>query len=96
MGPFTNVVGAVRQRKAPIDYNDKVSMYHDIDYIGASNPYDVYVADSKALINYDYSPVGLLGKIGMLIKMTTPVSSLFLISGDKKLESEIKQLADQM
>jgi hypothetical protein len=82
MGPFTSVEANINEGIRPINHNDTVAMFHDIDYLEASGPLDVYLADLKAFRNFDYSPSGLIGKAGMAAKMLTPITSFFLTSND--------------
>jgi len=48
----------------PINRTDAAAMLHDIDYLD-TNPYD---ADDTAIRRFDYTPAGILGKIGLGIR----------------------------
>lgn len=94
MGPGTDVELRIKHGHKPIDEDDRVSMYHDIDYLAANNPIDVYIADLKALYRYDgFTLHGILGKLGMLTKMLVPASSLLLQGHDP---DKAKELIDEL
>lgn len=90
MGPGTDIQSRIMHGHTPIDHDDRVSQYHDIDYLAATNPLDIYTADIKAISRYDKSTLhGLIGTAGMLLKMTTPITSLFLQGNKPELADEL-------
>jgi len=84
MGPGTDVSLRIDHGHQPVDHDDRVAMFHDIDYVGAENLLDVYDADLKALGRFDYSLHGITGKIGMLARMALPELGFIMIGNDKK------------
>jgi hypothetical protein len=91
MGPGTDVYNRIQHGHKPVDRDDYVSMHHDIDYVGARNPLEVVIADVKAFNRYGYDSHGILGKLGMLFKATTPILSLYGIGGQPEVADELRQ-----
>lgn len=90
MGPGTDIVTRIQHGHKPIDHDDRVSQYHDIDYLASTNPIDIYAADLKALSRYDKTTLhGLLGSAGMLLKMSIPITSLFLQGAKPQLANDL-------
>jgi len=95
MGPKTDVANRIEHGHQPVDADDYVSRQHDIDYLAADNPIDIYLADIKAFSQYDgFTLHGLIGKLGMLTKMVTPLSSLFLQGHDLKRAKQLQNIID--
>jgi len=68
MGPGTDITERIKHGHRPVDYDDYVSMHHDLDYLQASNVSDIYLADAKAISRYDNSYHGYIGSLGLITK----------------------------
>jgi len=68
MGPGTDVKERIKHGHRPVDYDDYVSMYHDLDYLNSTNISDIYLADAKAISRYDNSLHGYIGSLGLITK----------------------------
>lgn len=86
MGPGTDVAQRLEHGHKPVDHDDFVSLQHDIDYLGASNPIDIYRADFEAISRYKYDFHGLVGKSGLIAKdaFLSPLSQIFFQGNDPR------------
>jgi len=64
-GPGTNVVRRIFRGDMPVNYQDAVTLLHDVDYMSHMSP---DVADDKAISLSDYSLSGIVTKMGLTIR----------------------------
>lgn len=59
MGPGTDIATQIERHVMPVDYDDIISLYHDVDYSRATSMSDIVEADKNMLNRLDVS----LGRI---------------------------------
>lgn len=68
MGPGTHIASNVLNHVYPVNYNDAVSLIHDIDYLQAKTLRDLEAADTKMIKQLDSTALGLLGTAGITFR----------------------------
>lgn len=64
-GPGTNVVYKIYNGIYPVNYQDAVTLLHDIDYMSYIN---ADLADDKAISLSDYSLAGIATSVGLTLR----------------------------
>ncbi len=65
-GPGTHIVTRILNHDIPKNKTDFVTMLHDIEYMGGTNPRQ---SDIRAVVNSDWSLPGIATKIGLSTRM---------------------------
>ncbi len=65
MGPGTNIVARIYNGVRPINYNDAVTMIHDIDYLSSKS---LDQSDDEAIGRLQNNIVGIVAKIGLTMR----------------------------
>jgi len=94
LGPGTDVASRVRHGHKPVDADDRVALHHDIDYLGATGPYDIYVADYKAIKSFDWSLHGTMGKLGLAARMFMPQTTNLFVGNQPQLAEKLRSEID--
>jgi len=104
MGPFTPIESNILNGIRPKSYNDKIAMYHDIDYLSNEEP---IMSDLKAIALSDNSIEGNTMKLGLTARSIldayyhiNPWSYIFTnpthINGSEGTDQEIRTKQDQL
>lgn len=94
MGPGTDVESRIKHGHLPIDEDDRVAMLHDLDYLGAQNPIEVMLADVRAINSFPNSLHGLIGKVGLLLKLTTPLASFYGVGNEPEKAETLREIVN--
>jgi hypothetical protein len=99
MGPFTHIVTNVLNSIEPTSYNDALALRHDVEYLRSG---ERFYSDWKAIKESDWTPQGIMMKLGLAGRITgdiithlLPFSPKLHLNGSELTEKQIELIQDK-